>query len=117
MNAGADAAPAAQFPIPDEATANYFLAPDVSTARFKTKDEAAAARLTVEEKYRDENRTRASTWRQAEAALVHYARSNRIEVIDLRGTPSIAVHRKFDDEQTPFSLDALAKFLADELGQ
>jgi hypothetical protein len=33
MNAGADAAPVAQFPILDEATANYFIAPDISTAR------------------------------------------------------------------------------------
>ena len=58
------------------------------------------------------------TWRQVEAALVHYARSYRIEVIDLCGTPSIAVHRsKFDDERTPFNLEALAKFLADELNQ
>ena len=58
------------------------------------------------------------TWRKVEAALVHYARSNRIEVIDLCGTLSIEVHRsKFDDERTPFSLEALAKFLADELGQ
>ena len=60
MNAGADAAPVALFPILDEATANYFIAPDISTARFKTKDEAAAARLTAEEKYREENRARAS---------------------------------------------------------
>jgi hypothetical protein len=57
-------------------------------------------------------------WRQVEAALVHYARSNRIEVIDHCGMPSIAVHRsKFNDERTTFGLEALAKFLAGELGQ